>query len=1077
MTVQQEILDIISEPISLVDKNYAYVFVNKAYCDFFGKTYDEIIGRKVEVLVGEQNFKEKVKPHFERCLQGEKVQYINVIPYGVNEDDRFLLVNYYPHRNESGEVDGVISTVKDITREVILKNDWLNTIHALDDILIVISRDFEILDVNQNALDLLSKERSELVGRKCYEVIHCVDEPGDFCPLIKSKESHKPEYVERYEPLFEKYFSIKSAPVFNQNGQIIKYVDLMRDISELKKSEEYIKDQNDELAALNEEYQTSNEELLASNEKLQKFYSDLQETNTQKSKAQKSLQLEKDRYLSLFENSLIGIGLGTPEGDILECNRAFAQILGYEKGELINEKLADLYENPEERIKIKNLLDKEGVLHNFETRLKKKDGNTINVILNISVIQDGKNIYYQTTCLDISEKIQADERIASSENKFRSLVEQAAEMLFLHDLDGNIIEVNNAAVKNTGYSKEELLSMTVYDIDPDAEHRSDRRKYWLRSLKIGDSYSFDASHVRKDGSVYPVNITLSKITMGGQEFVLALANDISERKKAEEIQSVIYNISNATLKTLNIEDLVIFIENELSTLIDTKNYYITLYDQESKKLSLPFFQDERDHFTSFPEGKTLTHYIIRTGKSLFANQAKIKELEEANEIEKYGSDSLLWLGVPLFVKGKVTGALVLQSYDDKNAFTESDLKLLELISGQIGISIERKKYEEDLFKALEQAKESDRLKSAFLANMSHEIRTPMNGILGFTDLLSEHDYSAEEKKKYIDIIRKSGERLITTINDLIDISRIESGQVNINLSESNIDEHLNDIFQFFKPEAEKKGLRLNVFEPGDKLDIILETDKDKLHSILSNLVKNAIKFTEQGSITIGYHPYNEWIEFFVQDTGVGIAKERQKAVFDRFVQADLAHTRPYEGSGLGLSITKAYTEMLGGKISLNSELGQGTTFFVKIPRKVKSKTNLQQDKDNLNLDGKTKLGILDILVVEDEEYARMYLNDILKNKCKNLLMAKNGKEAVEICRKNKNIDIILMDIKMPVMDGYMASREIRKFNQDVVIIAQTAYALQGDREKALAAGCNDYIAKPINRKELFLLIQKLIEKQ
>ena len=236
---------------------------------------------------------------------------------------------------------------------------------------------------------------------------------------------------------------------------------------------------------------------------------------------------------------------------------------------------------------------------------------------------------------------------------------------------------------------------------------------------------------------------------------------------------------------------------------------------------------------------------------------------------------------------------------------------------------------EDLLEAKKRAEESDKLKSAFLANMSHEIRTPMNGILGFSELLKEPDLSGEEMKQYISIIQSSGQRMLDTLNSIIEISKIETGQIQINKTKINLFQELTEVFRFFNLEASNKGLQLILKEPEEQIKF--ETDRYKLQSVLSNLVKNAIKYTPSGSIEIGCEAQQDRVVLFVKDTGIGIAKDKQEVIFNRFEQADVSLTRGHEGSGLGLSICKAYVEMLQGEIWLESEPGKGSTFYFSLP--------------------------------------------------------------------------------------------------------------------------------------------------
>ncbi len=417
--------------------------------------------------------------------------------------------------------------------------------------------------------------------------------------------------------------------------------------------------------------------------------------------------------------------------------------------------------------------------------------------------------------------------------------------------------------------------------------------------------------------------------------------------------------------------------------------------------------------------------------------------------------------------------ITLKALYDKDILLRKKAEELAIAHKELAFQFEeKKKREEELIIANEKAEESNRLKTAFLANLSHEIRTPMNGILGFAQLLENPDLTIDEQQQFIDIIKKSGDRMLDTINGLLDITRIETGEMKVSICEININEQIEDIYKFFKPEVEKKGVRFSYITSLKDKDSFIKTDREKINALLTNLVKNAIKYTDKGSIEFGYDIKGNSLEFFVKDTGVGISQEMKTMIFERFRQVDESNSRDYEGLGLGLSIAKSYVEMLGGKIWVESQEGEGSVFYFTIPY-VACKEEEVVFKEPIFTDSPDHhIKKLKILIAEDDEISDFLITLMLEIFGHELFHAKDGVEAVELCKTIPDIDMVLMDIKMPKMNGLDSTREIRKFNKDVIIIAQTAYALINDREKVLEAGCNDYITKPLKQDLLISLIKQ-----
>lgn len=371
----------------------------------------------------------------------------------------------------------------------------------------------------------------------------------------------------------------------------------------------------------------------------------------------------------------------------------------------------------------------------------------------------------------------------------------------------------------------------------------------------------------------------------------------------------------------------------------------------------------------------------------------------------------------------------------------------------------------ELKHAKEKAEESDKLKSAFMANMSHEIRTPMNGILGFADLLKTPNLSGESQQKYIEIIELSGRRMLEIINDLIDISKIEAGQVEIKSEPFKLKALCDELFEFFKPEADARGIQLIANLQLPSVAYLLNSDRIKLAQVITNLIKNALKFTGSGGrIEVGCRLENEnMLYIYVRDNGVGIRKELQDKIFERFRQGDKSETEIHEGVGLGLSISKAFVEMLGGTIGLESEVGEGSEFFIKLPI-VGTQESIEES--DLKGKGETSLPCINVLIAEDDEPSYVFLNEVFKRQNISTYHATNGKEAVDILKSHPDINLVLMDIKMPVMNGLEATEEIKKIKKEIPVIAQSAFVTDTDIQNAIEAGCNDYITKPIQIKTL-----------
>lgn len=429
-----------------------------------------------------------------------------------------------------------------------------------------------------------------------------------------------------------------------------------------------------------------------------------------------------------------------------------------------------------------------------------------------------------------------------------------------------------------------------------------------------------------------------------------------------------------------------------------------------------------------------------------------------------------FLTVPVISDGVIVA--VVGVANKESDYDMSDVQKLTLLHGYVWRIIEKENFSREIKAAKEKAEESDRLKSAFLANLSHEIRTPMNGILGFASLLAKPDLPAEKKEKYIATINESGQLLLAIITDIIEISKIETNQIKITNSEVCLNHVIERVIaNFLFAVNRKNNLRLIFNKTLDDYESVFLTDAVKLQQIVSNLIENAIKFTDNGSVTISYKVLSSgFVEIKVSDTGIGIKQEHFELIFDRFRQIERTQTEIKTGTGLGLAISKAYVEKLGGKIWLSSEYGKGSEFCFSVP--FISSNNQQPVATTKEISKESSR--CKILVAEDNDINYEYLAELLSEVNAYVIRAKNGREAVDISKTEKDIDLILMDLKMPVQSGFDATKEIRSFGNMVPVIAQTAYFFDEEKELASAAGCNAYLAKPIKSDELFAVLKEFI---
>lgn len=741
-------------------------------------------------------------------------------------------------------------------------------------------------------------------------------------------------------------------------------------------------------------------------------------------------KIKKIKYQStILENVSDPIISMDMDHKIVSWNKSAEELYGYKQKEVVGKLVTDILkieyidQSGEE---IYEELYSSGKFNN-EVIHHKKDGTRLIVSASVSFMKDsdGNNIGLVSVIHDITLRKEALDICV----KLSKAVYNSNEVIFLTDKEGIITFVNPEFIRMYGYSAEEIVGkVTPRILKSEVISDEEYEQFWKSLLSKDGVPAVAYSNKRKDGTLVDIEGSADPILNENNEIVgfLGIQRDIKERKIAEEKineQAVFMKQNPAPVFSTDYEGIIIAVNPAAKNI--------------SKKIEI---------------GKNTCLIFTNIKKSTLKNLGDDKQIQIE---EKVGS------AIYLFTIKKVVKTKQIYYFG-------SNITQL-------------KKTGKDLIYALEKATESDRLKSAFLATISHELRTPLNAIIGFSDLVNE-EISFEEIINYNKSINSSGKKLLSVVEDLFDITLIEAGEIKIIKEDVSLQSILINVFEIIKiyqHTTEKHNIDFKFINAHENNDLIIKTDASKLKQILVNLLNNAIKYTREGSVNYGYvletDSNSSFLKFYIEDTGIGIPKDKQELIFEIFRQADGSHSREYGGTGIGLSIARKLTELLGGSIWLESEEGKGSTFYFTIPFKeseiigntsetiiaVKTKKNIQPRKKT-------------VLVVEDDEGSFKFLKIVLEQSQMTVLWAKNGKEAIKLCKDNPLIGLVLMDINMPVMNGYEATKKIKRTRPNLPIIAQTAYTVFGDREKSIEAGCDDYISKPIKREELIEKIERLV---
>jgi len=771
-----------------------------------------------------------------------------------------------------------------------------------------------------------------------------------------------------------------------------------------------------------------------------------------------------------------GIMLTQPSGTIYFANKKLKDLSGHNK--LSGTQCSDSLCNGKFKWNSINNLEKPDI---SKQDIIRKDGTHISVLKTAQVIILNYQKYYLEVMVDITgqeeeeqklwnqtlelkdvinKKNEAEQKAINEFQKFELLFQEVSDALFLHDLDGNFIKVNRKACERLGYSAEEFSQMNLSDfIQPENYELAKKR---ISELLNKRHIVFETKHLTKTGKKIPVEVVAKLVQFDNRLAILSSARNLTERKKYE--QQLIEARNEAEEN-----------KNELEAIFDKVPSCIVLFDDQFRVIRVnkmavkTFGLDEtavKNQYFGKKESCTSTKkMLINCGCNGSCSKCELAEVLEKTvkqnqEFNKKEIQLCNFQQEREIVRTLLISTAILNKKGQK------------MYLATIDDITERKEIEQELISAKEKAEQSEKLKTAFLNNISHEIRTPLNGILGFIDFF-EDELDKKDRDHFIEIMRKSGDRLLNTVNNIIEASKLDSGIIELYKEKFNLEEAMSD-FNIEITEKYSSPAINYIFEiETSTTPLMVETDRSKLFQVMANLIDNAYKFTSEGHVKLSVKQEDTTLIIEVEDSGMGIKKEDMEIIFEPFRQADLLLSRASEGNGLGLTISKRLIHFLGGNLIVEDAEHKGTKFRCTIPNSLKKEIKKElssEDNENMNeiLKGKK------ILIAEDDLSNYLFLKTVLSKAGCYLMHAPDGKEAFNICNNGNTPDLVIMDLKMPIMDGFEATRKIKEIHQNIPIIAHSAYVLNHEKEKAIELGCIDFIPKPVRQKELLNMVSKYL---
>lgn len=998
-----------SDFIVKVDTQGRFLFVSPSYCDFFGKTEEELLGREFMILVHQDDqsetnkaMKNLYKPPYKAYLEQRAM---------TNHGWRWVSWMDTAVLNEKNKVVEIIGVGRDITERKLAEQSLLQSeesyrglFNSVTDAIYLQDQEGRFVDVNSGAEKMYGYPREYFIGK----LPDFLSAPGmnDF----EKVAGYIKEAFNGYPQTFEFWGIDKNKRIFPKEVRI-------------------------------------NKSSYFGKEVVVAFAHDISQRI-----ADQQLLIEKEKKLRQIFNAFPDIYFkSNNKGVVLEISPSVEKITGFKPEEVIGRDSKVFYYSVDDFKTIADQFKISEEIRDFDTRLRTKSGGFIECSLTASLIVDensGEPIEIQGVLHDISERVRAEQVIRENERRLSTLLANLPGMAYqcLYDEQWTMKFVSNGCLNLTGYAAEDLIDNYKLAY-ADLIHPDDQGQVYQKVTEaIDQKQSFTLIYRIKTKSNQEKWVWEKGVGVFSEEdgrFSLeGFITDITDQIKAEE---EVRKLSRAVEQSPNIV---------IMTDLDARIQYVNRQ-----------FEKTSGYTAEEVIGKNPR--ILKSGytgpevyKKLWSNLSVGKEWHgEFKNRTKNGE--IYWESANIF-----------PLKDDQG-------KTTHYIGMKEDITF-RKKMEIELVAAKEKAEESDKLKSAFLANMSHEIRTPMNAIIGFSQLLNEGGISEEERAHYINLIQNSGNDLMALIDDIIDISKIEAGQMKIFKSQYILDNLLLELYENFrqilKTQPAKTVLELRYLPPENADKVFIHTDVDRFKQIFRNLLNNAIKFTDFGSVEFGFSIKKEeqspYLEFFVTDTGIGIPIDKKEIIFESFTQANDSESRLYGGTGLGLAITKKIVEILGGKIWVESKRGHGSTFYFTLPEfSFKPGEKFFNEIKNSSKDNFTNFSGKTLLIIDSNFTNLTFIQKVLnRTKC-NLLQTVDYNKSLKIYEENM-VDLVVIDISNTQNEGFKAILKLREKDKTLPIIALSSYTIESEKQKCLSIGCNDYLSKPIDISAFLSTIEK-----